>query len=175
MWIWFSLITHWNFPKNKPWFARREKCPNNSELLLVRIFLCSNWIRRFTVFSARIQSEYSKIRTRNNSVFGHFSRSVNACFKFITYITYLLVYMYISYKFFDLLQSSSSRVKMVNHYEVPVIFQDIEHQLKVSLITFFVIILYKTFTKKYLRTTQICLLEAFATFPNHINHLHPNI
>ena len=83
--------------------------------------------------------------------------------------------MYISYKFFDLLQSSSSRVKMVNHYEVPVIFQDIEHQLKESLITFFVIILYKTFTKKYLRTTYICLLEAFATFPNHINHLHPNI
>ena len=36
----------------------REKCPN-TELFLVRI-----------------QSEYRKIRTRNNSVFGHFSRSV---------------------------------------------------------------------------------------------------
>ena len=35
----------------------REKCPN-MELFLVRI-----------------QAEYRKIRTRNNSVFGHFSRS----------------------------------------------------------------------------------------------------
>ena len=37
----------------------REKCPN-AELFVVRI-----------------QSEYRKIRTRNNSVFGHFSRSVS--------------------------------------------------------------------------------------------------
>ena len=40
----------------------REKCPN-TELFLVLIFLY-------------IQSEYRKIWTRNNSVFGHFSRSV---------------------------------------------------------------------------------------------------
>ena len=51
----------------------REKCPN-TELFLVRIFLYSDWIRRFTI-NLRIQSEDRKIRTRNNSVFGHFSRS----------------------------------------------------------------------------------------------------
>ena len=44
----------------------REKCPN-TELFLVRIFL---------YLDCRIQSEYRKIRTINNSVFGHFSRSV---------------------------------------------------------------------------------------------------
>ena len=38
----------------------REICPN-TELFLVRIFL--------------FRTEYRKIRTRNNSVFGHFSRS----------------------------------------------------------------------------------------------------
>ena len=51
-----------------------EKCPYK-EFFLVRIFLYSEWIRRFTD-SIRIQSEYSKIRIRKNSVFGHFSRSV---------------------------------------------------------------------------------------------------
>ena len=37
----------------------REKCPN-TELFLVRI-----------------QSEYKKIQTQSNSLFGHFSRSVS--------------------------------------------------------------------------------------------------
>ena len=32
-------------------------------------------IRRFYAVNLRIQSEYGKIRTRKNSVFGHFSRS----------------------------------------------------------------------------------------------------
>ena len=41
------------------YYTLREKCPN-LELFLVRI-----------------QPEYRKIRTRNNSVFGHFSRSDN--------------------------------------------------------------------------------------------------
>ena len=45
----------------------RQKCPN-AELFLVRIFLYSDCIRRFTPNSVRIR----KIRTRNNSVFGHF-------------------------------------------------------------------------------------------------------
>ena len=45
-----------------------ENCPN-TELFLVRIFLYSDSV------NLRIQSEYRKIRTRNNSVFGHFSRS----------------------------------------------------------------------------------------------------
>ena len=49
------------------------KCAN-TEVFLVRIFLYSDWIRRFTV-NLRIQSENRKIRTRNNSVSGHFSRS----------------------------------------------------------------------------------------------------
>ena len=48
----------------------REMCPN-TELFLVRIFLYSDWIWRFT----RIQSEYRKIQTRTNAVFGHISRS----------------------------------------------------------------------------------------------------
>ena len=43
----------------------REKCPY-MELFLVRIFLYSDWI----------QSKYMKIRTTNDSVFRHFSRSV---------------------------------------------------------------------------------------------------
>ena len=75
----------------KPLQSLREKYPN-TELFLVRIFLYSDWIRRevskygvisdpyFPVFwlnteryrgSFRIQSDYRKIRTRNNSVFGH--------------------------------------------------------------------------------------------------------
>ena len=49
-----------------------EKCPN-TELFLVRIFLYWDLIRRFTV-NLRIQSKCRKIRARNISVFGHFSR-----------------------------------------------------------------------------------------------------
>ena len=47
-------------------------------VLSVHIFLYSDSIRRFTS-NLRIQSEYSKIQTRKNSVFGHFSRSVCVC------------------------------------------------------------------------------------------------
>ena len=50
-----------------------EKCPN-AELFLFPIFLYSDWIGRFA--NLRIQSEYEKKRSRNNFVFGHFSRSV---------------------------------------------------------------------------------------------------
>ena len=86
----------------------REKCPN-TEFLLVRTFPHSNTKRRdteylsvfsrnagkwgpeetsyldtfypvFSVFS-RIQSECGKIRTRKNSVFGHFSLSEIIGFK----------------------------------------------------------------------------------------------
>ena len=56
-----SLNIHdsfWRFFRSSQWRRLdREKCPN-AELFLVRIFLYSDWIR-----------------TRNNSVFGHFSRS----------------------------------------------------------------------------------------------------
>ena len=56
----------------------REKRPN-MELFLVRIFPHSDWMGRNTKYeiSLRIQSECGKIRTRNNSVFGHFSDSVS--------------------------------------------------------------------------------------------------
>ena len=45
-----------------------EKCPN-TELFLVRIFLY------IPPVSVHIQAEYRKIRTKNNSVFGHFPHS----------------------------------------------------------------------------------------------------
>ena len=50
----------------------REKCPN-TELFLVRIFLCLDWIRRFTKspYSVQIQENTNQ----KKSVFGHFSRS----------------------------------------------------------------------------------------------------
>ena len=55
----------------------REKCPN-TEFFLV-LFSC---MRRLNTeihsVNLRIQSEYRKIRTRKNAVFGHFSRRV--CF-----------------------------------------------------------------------------------------------
>ena len=53
----------------------REKCPN-TELFLIHIFPHSDWIGR-DLRSLRIQSECGKIRTRNNSVFGHFSHSAS--------------------------------------------------------------------------------------------------
>ena len=50
-----------------------EKCPN-TEISLVRIFLYSDWI----------QFQYTILRTRKNSVFGHFSRSVwHAIYNFL--------------------------------------------------------------------------------------------
>ena len=53
------------------------KCPN-AELFLVCIFLYSDRIRipyNLRIVNLRILSQYSKIRTRNNYVFGQFSRS----------------------------------------------------------------------------------------------------
>ena len=53
----------------------REKCQNTK-------FFCSVFSRIWTEYGEiRIQSECGKIRTRKNSVFGHFSRSgsVNIC------------------------------------------------------------------------------------------------
>ena len=67
----------------------REKCPN-TEFFLVHIFPHSDvfspnagkygpektpYLERYEV-SLRIQSDCGKIRTRKNSVFGHFSHSV---------------------------------------------------------------------------------------------------
>ena len=53
-----------------------EMCPN-MEFFLVRIFPHSDMNTERYEESLRIQSECGKIRTRKNSVFGHFSRSVN--------------------------------------------------------------------------------------------------
>ena len=56
--------------------ALREKWPNK-RFFLVRIFRHLDWIRRGMEYGAslHIHSECRKIRTRKNSVFGHFSRS----------------------------------------------------------------------------------------------------
>ena len=58
--------------------TRREKY-RNAEFFLTCVFPHSNWIRRDTEYlsvSLRIQFECGKTRTRKNSVFGYFSRSV---------------------------------------------------------------------------------------------------
>ena len=49
------------------------KCPN-MELFVVCIFLYLDWLWRFTLcwVNLYIQSEYRKIWTRKNSVYGHF-------------------------------------------------------------------------------------------------------
>ena len=57
-----------------------EKCPN-TKLFLVRIFLYSDW-------NLRIKSEFRKIRTRKNSVFGHFSPSVSIATVLFQYINF---------------------------------------------------------------------------------------
>ena len=59
-------------------FALREKCPN-TRFFLLHIFPHLDWIWRDSDYlsvyrvSLCIQSEFGKIRTRKNSVFGHFS------------------------------------------------------------------------------------------------------
>ena len=47
---------------------------SNTEYFLACISLYSDWIRGF-IINLRIHVEYRKIRTRKNSLFGHFSRS----------------------------------------------------------------------------------------------------
>ena len=72
----------------------RGKCPN-TEFFLVRIFLYSDWIRRENL---RIQAEYWKIRTRKNSVFGHFSRSASVMKQLISFHITLFIYFFITVK-----------------------------------------------------------------------------
>ena len=60
-----------------------EKCPN-TELVLLRIFPRSDWIRRDTV-SLRIQSESGKMQARNNSVF--WTLSTQYCVKILFFIS----------------------------------------------------------------------------------------
>ena len=65
----------------------REKCPN-TELFLVDMIPYSGWLRRDASY-LRIQSECGKIRTRNNSVIGYFSRSV--CYSSSNILKVLLI------------------------------------------------------------------------------------
>ena len=74
-------------------------------------------------------------------------------------------------------ESSFFQVKMVNHYEVHVHFEDIKHQLHEKIFRHF--LHYKSLgnlheIEKYLWSFQIYLLEAFATLSNHDDYLYPN-
>ena len=75
----FQLHTLYQSQTIQTKLTLREKCPN-TEFFLVHIFLYSDGIRRFTV-NLRIQFEHREIRTRKNSVFEHFSRSVKLIIK----------------------------------------------------------------------------------------------
>ena len=70
-----SIYMYWY--ESHTLLSLREKCPN-TELFLARIFLYLDWIR--TVFGLKTESPSSvriqEQRTRNNSVFEHFSSSV---------------------------------------------------------------------------------------------------
>ena len=70
--LFFFLLTV-SLWKDFKW-ALREKWLN-MEFFLVRIFMYSDWKRRFYSVNFHIQSEYRKTRTRKSSVFGHFSHS----------------------------------------------------------------------------------------------------
>ena len=67
--------SRWLSDQNTQWLTSqvklREKCPI-TEFFVVRIFPNSAYLS----VSLRIQSEFGKLRTRKNFVFGHFSRSV---------------------------------------------------------------------------------------------------
>ena len=52
-----------------------EKCPN-TKFFLVRTFLFSDWIRRFTPQISVFSANTGKHGPEKNSVFGHFSSSV---------------------------------------------------------------------------------------------------
>ena len=60
------------------YFAQREKCPN-TEFFSDPYFPVFGLNTEIHNANLRIQSEYRKIRTRKNSVFGHFSRGVANC------------------------------------------------------------------------------------------------
>ena len=70
-------------------YSLREKCPN-TEYFLVRIFPYSDWI----------QSECRKIRTRKNSVFGHFSRSDYIILYYYIILHYIILYYVLYYMYY---------------------------------------------------------------------------
>ena len=57
------------------YFSLCEKCPK-VEFFLVRIFPVFGLYTKIYGVNFRIQSEYGKVLTRKNSVFGYFSRNV---------------------------------------------------------------------------------------------------
>ena len=65
-------------PRCLSYLSLCEKCPN-TEFFLVRIFLYSDWIRRF--INLRIHSKYRKIRTRKTPYLGTFH------YVFVTHFT----------------------------------------------------------------------------------------
>ena len=61
----------------------------------------------------------------------------NSCFKLLLWIIYLVLsckFDFSIFQAFRLFQPSSFRIKMVNHYKVHVIFQDIKHQLQDNIL-----------------------------------------
>ena len=73
-------------------------------------------IRSFfwSIFS-RIRTEYGEIRTRKNSVFGHFSRSVNSCVIFWNYyitrsFKYVLTHFVINIAFCNKIDSFCNKI-----------------------------------------------------------------
>ena len=77
---------------------------------------------------------------------------------------------------FRLFQYSFFQVKMANHYEVHLIFQDAEHQLQENILHHFLFIVFFLEILIELRSIfESYLLEAFATLPSHMNYLHRKI
>ena len=67
-----------------------EMCPN-TKLILVRNFPVFALNTEIYKVNLRSQSEYRKIRTRNNSVFRHFSSSASDVFLFKFPLTYIAI------------------------------------------------------------------------------------
>ena len=84
--VWDSLNPNYNcgnaIDSTNQYLLLRKKCPN-TEFFLVRIYTGVFGQNTEIYFvNLRIQSKYGKIRTRKNSVFEHFSRSVLHCSNF---------------------------------------------------------------------------------------------
>ena len=69
-------------------------------------------------------------------------------------------------------------LEMINHYEIQVVFQDTEYQLRQNTLYYF--LHYSFFFNfllhyKYIRSTQSYLREALAKLPYRIKYLDPNM
>ena len=90
-----DVETFWNFELSEHYTFFRKKLEKSVNVSLSFMFcccLCSVKCPNTELFLVGIQSECGKIRTRNNSVFGHFSRSVYLIFfyfgKFIESVSF---------------------------------------------------------------------------------------